>query len=179
MTGLAKVIFLVLLMQPVPAGVPKAQHEAWLRHVAPAIVHATHDPELLAYVVTVGTFESHMAERIQAGRCNKHKRECDGGQAHSMWQLHARALPPGVRPADVVGADDAHLQAAAAAATRRIVQARAMCGGAHPARVFAGYAQSCAWKPDQAAKRARTFQRVLAQIRLMQAQAASTAPPDD
>lgn len=116
-----------------------------------------------AYLLSLGRYESDFAERIQAGRCNKKKRECDGGLAHTIWQMHREALPPGVAPADVVGTDAVHLQAAADAAARRVRQIRKMCGE-RPARVFGGYAMSCDYVPHKAAQRVQLYRLLLGQL---------------
>lgn len=163
-----KILLTIMLTTlPTPAGVPRAQHAAWVRRVAPVILHATHgDPALTAYVVATGEYESHFAERIQAGHCRKKHHECDGGLAHGMWQEHILALrTQHYTPADVVGTDDAHLRAAADAAARRMRGMIAMCGTAHPVRVFGGYAKSCDYVPHKAAERVRLYRYILRRLR--------------
>ena len=157
-----KIILTILLHLPVPAGVSPAAHAAWLQRVAPVVVQASHgDPVTAAYLLSLGRYESDFAKRIQVGRCKKW--ECDGGLAHSIWQMHHEALPPGVAPADVVGIDAQHLQAAADAAARRVRQVRKMCGE-RPLRVFGGYAQSCDYVPHKAAQRVQLYRLLLRQL---------------
>jgi hypothetical protein len=159
-----KIILTILLHLPVPAGVSPAAHAAWVHRVAPVIVEASHgDPATAAYLLSLGRYESDFAERIQAGDCHKHKGECDGGQAHSIWQMHPEALPPGVDPVDVVGTDEEHLQAAADAAARRVRQVRKMCGE-RPGRVFGGYAKHCAYVPHKAAERIQLYRLLLSKL---------------
>lgn len=48
--------------------------------------------ELRMALVVVGKFESNFAQHIHEGRCRRF--ECDGGRAHSPWQVHwSRHVP--------------------------------------------------------------------------------------
>lgn len=159
-----KIILTILLSLPTPKGVSKAEHAAWIERVAPTIAQAAQgDRQVAAYLVALGTYESHFAKPVQAGHCKGYG-GCDGGLAHTMWQMHREALH-GVTPADVVGTDDQHLQAAAEAAAHHIRQARKMCGASHPAWVFGGYMRSCRDVPPKLAQRLRLYRLVLRKLK--------------
>lgn len=151
-----------LILTILVAMAPHASH-AWLQHLAHATAQAARgDRATAAYLITLARYEAGFMERIQAGDCRG--KECDGGLAHSLWQMHRRALPPGVHVEDVVGLDDDHLQAAADAAARRLRQERAMCGET-PAYVFGGYAKSCRYKPPKLDARVKTFRWLMTKLR--------------
>lgn len=164
MTHFAKLILTILLALPTPKSATKAEHNAWLHKVAPAIAQASHNnPSVAAYVIALGTYESHFSRRIQAGRC--HKGECDGGKAHGMWQMHRDALPRKYSLDDITGTDAESLQAAADAAARRVRGRIKMCGAGIPLRVFGGYAMSCDYVPHKAAARVKLYKRVLRKLK--------------
>jgi len=116
--------------------------------------------ELGAYLLSVGTWESHWAARIHQNRCLPW--ECDRGLARSPWQFQRWGL---TRDAwdRYEGADAASTRRAALAAALVLSRARHACSS--PVGVFAYYHRgTCVPSPAfrrGAAARAQTFQRLM------------------
>jgi len=80
--------------------VGSAEKPAQLRMIARAVVEAAKETrgwplsrkELIAADISMLTNETHASLRIHRNECNLQKRECDGGRAISLFQLHAGAL---------------------------------------------------------------------------------------
>jgi hypothetical protein len=116
--------------------------------------------ELGAYLLSVGTWESHWAARIHQNRCLPW--ECGRGRARSPWQLERSPLT-----ADAwdryEGADASSTRRAALAAALVLSRARHACSS--PVGVFAYYHRgTCVPSPAfrrGAENRAKTFQRLM------------------
>lgn len=100
--------------------------------------------ELAAMLIIVARFESALALRIHAGKCEPH--ECDKGRARGLWQQQASSTSSREAWQRLGGLDEQSTTFAAREAARALVRARWMCrsleqgGGDWIGMTFTAYA---------------------------------------
>ena len=117
--------------------------------------------ELSMLLLTQAWHETRLAKRIHEDRCRP--KECDGGRAKSLWQMHASHVLPRNVWATIGGTDQASTSRAAWYAARYLAGSRHRCakGGDWVAPTISAYATGnvCEWRG--ARKRERLFWRLM------------------
>lgn len=99
---------------------------------------------LARLLVLIGHFEARYLERIQEGRCDVKRGECDYGRAASWWQLQATSLVPIEEWRTLTGEGHEPARRAAWAAARVLSHGDRACRGSQGAVSF--YATGrCDW----------------------------------
>ncbi len=101
---------------------------------------------LQVLLVVQAKYETNFAQHIHEGRCRLHLKECDGGRAKGLWQLHAGGTVTKEEWEQFEGTSLENTKVAAWAAARVMMRSLGACKGDLEGG-FAMYAtgNSCTW----------------------------------